>query len=286
VTRAAGQLRAGDADAALSTCKAARNLNIARYECYVISASALKNQNKIDDAIGMLQLGLAVAPEDKQPALRASISELRGGGSASAAAKPAVLSSPTQAEIVLWKTIENSSNAADFRAYLGQYPSGAFVPLANARLQAFAAAEEAEKHRREEATRPWVDPITKLMWARQDNGSDINQTSAMAYCRNLSLAGFQDWRLPEIDELQQIYDPSVVSGSYSYDGKRYDTHLKGGIQMTGCCGWSATRGKSSGEAWAFYFGSGFPVLHRCGLLHLRTGAVCAPCRRMMGNLVI
>src|SRR5258708_6452496 len=69
VTQAAKQLRAGDANAAISTCAAARKLAIERYECYVISATALRSQDKIDDAIGMLQLCLAVAPEDKQPAL-------------------------------------------------------------------------------------------------------------------------------------------------------------------------------------------------------------------------
>jgi hypothetical protein len=88
------------------------------------------------------------------------------------------------------------------------------------------------------------------MWAKKDNGFDVTQPQALNYCRNLSLRGFRDWRLPEIDELEQIYDPSVVSGSFSYNGKKgWDLHLKGGIQMTVDDGWSATRGNRSGEAW-------------------------------------
>jgi hypothetical protein len=92
----------------------------------------------------------------------------------------------------------------------------------------------------------WKDPNAGLMWALRDNGSDISQTGALNYCRNLSLGGLRDWRLPEIDELAQIYDASVVSGSGTYNGNRYDLHVKGGIEMTGICGWSATRGNRSG----------------------------------------
>jgi len=105
----------------------------------------------------------------------------------------------------------------------------------------------------------WTDSTAGLMWAREDNGSDIQQPQALAYCRDLRLAGFRDWRLPEIGELEQIYDPSVVSGTWSFDSHRYDLHVKGSIRMTGCCGWSATSGKSTGEAWAFGFDGGLRV---------------------------
>jgi hypothetical protein len=84
-------------------------------------------------------------------------------------------------------------------------------------------------------------------------GSDLTQTQALEYCRNLSVAGFRDWRLPEIDELQQIYDPSVVSGSFIDHGQSLPLHLRGGIQMTTPYAWSATRGRSSGQAWGFDF---------------------------------
>ncbi len=39
-------------------------------------------------------------------------------------------------ELTFWKAIEKSSNAADFQAYLDQFPKGSFVPLARARLAA------------------------------------------------------------------------------------------------------------------------------------------------------
>src|ERR1700722_8967301 len=48
----------------------------------------------------------------------------------------------------------------------------------------------------------WTDPATGLMWAAKDNGKDVSWNKAMKYCRDLRLAGFSDWRLAAIDELQ------------------------------------------------------------------------------------
>jgi hypothetical protein len=94
----------------------------------------------------------------------------------------------------------------------------------------------------------------------RDNGSDITQPQALNYFRNLSLAGFTDWRLPEIDELARLYDPSVVSGTWTFNGNSHDLHAKGGIRVTASWAWSATRGSSSGEAWYFSFLDGAPDL--------------------------
>jgi Protein of unknown function (DUF1566)/Trypsin-like peptidase domain len=57
----------------------------------------------------------------------------------------------------------------------------------------------------------YTDPATKLMWAKRDNMSDVNWDEAVTYCRNLRLGGFRDWRLPEIGELQLLYDSSVYA---------------------------------------------------------------------------
>jgi hypothetical protein len=55
----------------------------------------------------------------------------------------------------------------------------------------------------------WIDPSTGLMWAGKDNGKDVKWGKAMTYCRDLRLAGYSDWRLATIDELQGIYDRSA-----------------------------------------------------------------------------
>jgi hypothetical protein len=45
----------------------------------------------------------------------------------------------------------------------------------------------------------------------------LSQAEA-AYCKKSALAGFHDWRLPTIEEVEQIYDKSV-------DG----FHVRGGV---------------------------------------------------------
>ncbi len=92
----------------------------------------------------------------------------------------------------------------------------------------------------------WTDPATGLMWARQDNGSDVNWNQASNYCRNLSLGDHSDWRLPTIDELAGIYDPTQNVNGY---------RIKGGIRLAACCPWSSTD-RAAGEAWSFAFHNG------------------------------
>ena len=47
----------------------------------------------------------------------------------------------------------------------------------------------------------WVDPSTGFMWSGKDNAKDVNWNNAMRYCRDLRLAGYSDWRLPNMAEL-------------------------------------------------------------------------------------
>ncbi|MGA9717181.1 MAG: DUF1566 domain-containing protein [Acidobacteriaceae bacterium] len=55
----------------------------------------------------------------------------------------------------------------------------------------------------------WVDPSTGLMWAGKDNGKDVSWKKAMKYCRDLRLAGYSDWKLATLAELEGIYDKSA-----------------------------------------------------------------------------
>jgi serine/threonine protein kinase len=54
---------------------------------------------------------------------------------------------------------------------------------------------------------------------------------------------YSGWRLPTIDDLQGIYDPSA-----DVDGR----HVKGNLKLTGWI-WSRSQGDASGEAWGFAF---------------------------------
>jgi len=108
----------------------------------------------------------------------------------------------------------------------------------------------------------WVDRSTNLMWAARDDGRDTLWRGAMKYCTSLRLAGFPDWRLATIDELESLIDkeayrPKTVDGVTTF---RLNTNLEvsGGLVLTGQTYWSSStvaddRGKPSGFAWYFDF---------------------------------
>ncbi|MCD6361375.1 MAG: DUF1566 domain-containing protein, partial [Armatimonadetes bacterium] len=72
-----------------------------------------------------------------------------------------------------------------------------------------------------------TDTSTGLMWQKEGPVSTMNWEDALAYCENLLLAGYSDWRLPTIKELASIvnldrcdpaidteYFPNTVSSYY------------------------------------------------------------------------
>lgn len=50
------------------------------------------------------------------------------------------------------------------------------------------------------------DNATGLMWQQADSGLDYNWPDALAYCEGATIAGYDDWRLPNAKELQSIVD--------------------------------------------------------------------------------
>jgi len=52
------------------------------------------------------------------------------------------------------------------------------------------------------------DTATGLTWTQNDNGIGVIWDTALSYCEGLVLAGVDDWRLPNIKELQSIVDYS------------------------------------------------------------------------------
>lgn len=109
----------------------------------------------------------------------------------------------------------------------------------------FAGFANAQMYRSASQEVVW-DSDTKLMW--QDNSEaktvERNWQGAIDYCQNLKLAGFDDWRLPDLDTLKVLYpkksglknivsvlywssspsvsDSSSAWGVYFYDGNGYD----------------------------------------------------------------
>lgn len=92
----------------------------------------------------------------------------------------------------------------------------------------------------------WFDSRTRLYWAKSDSGSGVTVKQARHYCRQLSLGGFRDWRLPSMEELATLF-----GGAPNERGLRLVAPLK----ITGWA-WSATPGEEPGEYWAFDFSDG------------------------------
>ncbi|MBI5637005.1 MAG: SUMF1/EgtB/PvdO family nonheme iron enzyme [Nitrospinae bacterium] len=121
---------------------------------------------------------------------------LAGGG----AAQPAVEAAATQAakgaggndaEIAFWNSIKDSTNAADFAAYLESYPKGTFAPLAKRRMEktpAQIAAEKAaaDKVAAEKATAEEETKHPGMVFVKQGDGGfymDKTEVTQEAYER-------------------------------------------------------------------------------------------------------
>lgn len=109
----------------------------------------------------------------------------------------------------------------------------------------------------------WVDPATGLMWAAKDNGKDVTWKKTVKYCTDMRLAGYSDWRLANVGELAQIYDPKAeapgLAGPPS-KARAFTFHVKGHLFLTGNQ-WSASQilddsRHPSGYAWRFDFNEG------------------------------
>ncbi len=53
-----------------------------------------------------------------------------------------------------------------------------------------------------------TDRATSLMWMKGDSGRVMSWGEALAYAEDLDFAGYDDWRLPNVKELQSIVDYS------------------------------------------------------------------------------
>ena len=99
---------------------------------------------------------------------------------------------------------------------------------------------------RDDTKQTVYDPATKLIW--QDN-SEAKSTKtdwerAKRYCRNLSHAGYSDWRLPSIKELETIVDYSRYPDAYKKSFKNF----------TASNYWSSSPDLSHcSSAWSVYF---------------------------------
>lgn len=63
-----------------------------------------------------------------------------------------------------------------------------------------------------------TDRATGLMWMKADSGKTMDWKEALEYAENLEYMGYDDWRLPNVKELQSIVDytraPDALDAAY------------------------------------------------------------------------
>ncbi len=62
-----------------------------------------------------------------------------------------------------------------------------------------------------------TDTTTDLIWTKEYSGSTI-WVNALSYCENLDYGGYDDWRLPDFNELKTLIDRTLVAPASSFPG--------------------------------------------------------------------
>jgi hypothetical protein len=92
-----------------------------------------------------------------------------------------------------------------------------------------------------------LDTKTNLMWAARDNGSDVNWYEAKDFCENYDGGGYNNWRMPTLNELAELYDKN--NGYTTPRG--YDAFITDFIQLSSCCIWSSDARDSEAAYFSF-----------------------------------
>jgi hypothetical protein len=92
-----------------------------------------------------------------------------------------------------------------------------------------------------------LDTRTNLMWATEDDGSDIHWYDAKSYCENYRGGGRADWRMPTQDELAGLYNAAKTYKSTCGD----DVHLTELIHLTCSALWASETSGSNAAALRF-----------------------------------
>jgi len=55
-------------------------------------------------------------------------------------------------------------------------------------------------------SRTYTDSDTGLMWTIRDNGKGLTWFEAVEYAKQFRVGGYSDWRLPTVDELEELHE--------------------------------------------------------------------------------
>ncbi len=96
-----------------------------------------------------------------------------------------------------------------------------------------------------------MDTKTGLMWAAQDNGSNIIWEKAEQYCEDYTGGGYTDWRMPSLHELASLYDKQEPGYSPECANESWKIYITPLIKLTCCCPWAKEK-KNDGSLAAYF----------------------------------
>ena len=109
-------------------------------------------------------------------------------------------------------TVEGGENAAfgvnHVTGHIKAYSANAGGPVGGKYVRAVRGDVYGENDFINNGDGTITDNATGLMWAQDDDAKTLDWQNALAYAENSALAGYSDWRLPNVKELQSIVDYS------------------------------------------------------------------------------
>ena len=107
-------------------------------------------------------------------------------------------------------TTEGGSNAAfgvnHGTGHIKAYPAGVSGPMGNYVRAVRGNTSYGVNDFADNGDGTVTDHATGLMWQQTDSGSGMDWEAALAYAESATTAGYDDWRLPNVKELQSIVD--------------------------------------------------------------------------------
>lgn len=109
---------------------------------------------------------------------------------------------------------------------------------------------------RDDVNNTVTDNTTKLMWQDDNNGTvlgtDMTWEAAIDHCEALTLGGYDDWRLPNFNELYSIGDRSTSSPAMDPAFTNVQYTLLTDYYWT-----STSIVSTESDAWVVHFGGGY-----------------------------
>lgn len=107
-------------------------------------------------------------------------------------------------------TTEGGSNAAfgvnQGTGHIKAYPAGVSGPMGNYVRAVRGATYYGLNDFVDNGDGTVTDKATRLMWEQTDSGYGMDCEAALLYAEITTIAGYDDWRLPNVKELQSIVD--------------------------------------------------------------------------------